>query len=110
MSVAWIPRGRSRRRRVVTGIFWYVMVRRNQYRIEERAGKAGKRQAVPGATQAAQDGTTRIAHEIDDQIEALASYVAEQLPLLTPCGMARADNDLIQQRIALEHARQGRAR
>jgi hypothetical protein len=63
---------------------------------------------MPGTTAAAQDRATRIAHEIDDQLEALATYVAEQLPLLTPCGMARADDDLIQEWIPLEHAPGGR--
>ena len=57
-------------------IFRYGMVMRDQHGVEERAGKAGKRQAVSGTTQAGQDGTTRIANEIDDQIEALATYVA----------------------------------
>ena len=62
---------------------------------------------MPGTAQAGQDGAARIANEIDYQIEALASYVAEQLPLLAPGGMAWADDDLVQQWIVLEHTRRG---
>ena len=52
------------------------MVMRDQHRIEERAGKAGKRQAMSRTAQAGQHGAAWIANEIDDELEALATDVA----------------------------------
>jgi hypothetical protein len=49
---------------------------RDQHRIEQRAGKAGKGQAMPSPAQAGQDSAARIANEINDQLKALATDVA----------------------------------
>src|SRR5215468_8186681 len=52
-------------------IFRHWMVMCDQERVQERAWKACKGQAVFGATEVGQDSTARIADQIDDQIEAL---------------------------------------
>src|SRR5215831_11971226 len=57
-------------------IFRHGMVMRNQDSVEERTWKACKCQAVFGATQVGQERTARIADQINDQIEALTTYLA----------------------------------
>ena len=57
-------------------IFRDGLVMRNQVSVQERTWKACKCQAVFGTTQVSQQRTARIADQINNQIEALATYLA----------------------------------